>query len=373
MTVGNERRLRLLARAIPLALALILALGLGAYLVWRAQPPPELTEEIFTKDERGRDVVRPNLKRAEVVIPGRPHPYPFQPHSKAYVDAIGMRVSYRLTTSSRGWRNREVSPQPAAGITRVVTMGDSITFGHGVQDDEAYPLLLERKLASQGEYEVVNVSDLGTESSEALQDLTSRALPLHPAVVTVCVGVNDVVEHYIQRRIHGSWGHGSQERQVRDRLRPNLVAMASRAREAGVQLVLVVPPMNSFFALPEAEAACQTVRDVAQVERLPLLDLQAIFAQQERQDGLVLEIEPARQRLLRFRGGQPEELLAISVSQDRESYITPEVYPYLEQHGLHPRLTFDESHPTAEGHRLIAELLAEKILQLDGQAGAASP
>ena len=59
-------------------------------------------------------------------------------------------------------------------------MGDSITFGHGVEEGESYPARLADILSSGGRFEVVNVSDLGTRSADLAWHLEERALPLHP-------------------------------------------------------------------------------------------------------------------------------------------------------------------------------------------------
>ena len=48
-----------------------------------------------------------------------------------------------LTTNSRGLRERELPLAKPAGARRVVFLGDSVTFGAGVNDDEPFPRLLE--------------------------------------------------------------------------------------------------------------------------------------------------------------------------------------------------------------------------------------
>src|SRR4051812_48420843 len=48
-----------------------------------------------------------------------------------------------VTTNSHGLRERELPLAKPAGTQRVVFLGDSVTFGAGVRNDEAFPRLLE--------------------------------------------------------------------------------------------------------------------------------------------------------------------------------------------------------------------------------------
>ncbi len=49
-----------------------------------------------------------------------------------------------LRTNSRGMRGTEVADRKTSGRVRVVCLGDSFTFGHGVGDDQAWPAVVAR-------------------------------------------------------------------------------------------------------------------------------------------------------------------------------------------------------------------------------------
>src|SRR5581483_10272033 len=55
-----------------------------------------------------------------------------------------------VTTNSRGLREREFPLEKPAGTRRVLFLGDSVTFGAGVRDDEPFARLLEPDLQADG-------------------------------------------------------------------------------------------------------------------------------------------------------------------------------------------------------------------------------
>ena len=49
------------------------------------------------------------------------------------------------TINASGYRGREHAGPPAPGRTRVVMLGDSITFGHRLADEQTFPAVLEAR------------------------------------------------------------------------------------------------------------------------------------------------------------------------------------------------------------------------------------
>jgi acyl-CoA thioesterase-1 len=82
-----------------------------------------------------------------------------------------------------------VSSPPAAGV--IVCMGDSLTAGYGVDEDQAYPALLEARLRDEGlAYRVINAGVSGETSSGALARV-DWMLTLDPDIVILETGAND--------------------------------------------------------------------------------------------------------------------------------------------------------------------------------------
>jgi acyl-CoA thioesterase-1 len=82
---------------------------------------------------------------------------------------------------------------PLFGAERpvLVCFGDSITAGHGLSPDEAFPAQLQKKLDLAGySYQVVNRGTSGATTKDAVASLP-YVIRLHPAVVIVEFGGND--------------------------------------------------------------------------------------------------------------------------------------------------------------------------------------
>ncbi|MCM0081522.1 arylesterase [Geomonas sp. Red32] len=110
---------------------------------------------------------------------------------------------------------RQPADQPKAEGT-IVAVGDSLTAGYGVKEDEAYPAQLERKLEAAGyHWKVVNAGISGETSSGALSRI-DWILKLKPDIVILETGANDglrgidpaVVKRNIDRIVTGLQAHG---------------------------------------------------------------------------------------------------------------------------------------------------------------------
>jgi acyl-CoA thioesterase-1 len=74
----------------------------------------------------------------------------------------------------------------------IVALGDSLSAGHGVDEDEAYPVLLARKLAAEGyPFEVVNAGVSGETSSGVRERIQWVLSSLKPDIVILETGAND--------------------------------------------------------------------------------------------------------------------------------------------------------------------------------------
>lgn len=112
------------------------------------------------------------------------------PGSHARLGAEPIRVN------SRGFVGEEFEEPRPSGVVRIVSIGDSSTFGQGT-GVETYPAQLELRLnggAGGRRYQVINAGIEGLNSELALRRLVTKALPLRPDVVTVYIGWNDLMK-----------------------------------------------------------------------------------------------------------------------------------------------------------------------------------
>lgn len=104
---------------------------------------------------------------------------------------VARGATFHLTSNSDGFRGPEFAP-PKPGVLRVVSLGDSSTFGWGVDPEYTYEELLARRLSEGGRRaEVFNLGMPGTTSRHGLGVLAHYAAPLKPDVVIVSFGAND--------------------------------------------------------------------------------------------------------------------------------------------------------------------------------------
>jgi len=104
-------------------------------------------------------------------------------------------LAYEVQINALGLRGPEIARTPPPGRTRILALGDSMTFGFYLEESHTWPARLEALLRSEGrDVEVVNAGVGGwTISSETLF-LEQRALALAPAHVVVAFCANDIAD-----------------------------------------------------------------------------------------------------------------------------------------------------------------------------------
>jgi len=147
------------------------------------------------------------------------------------------------------------SAGPAFGATRViVALGDSLTAGLGVSPDEAYPALLEARLAREGyDYRVVNAGVSGDTSAGGLRRM-EWVLKLSPEIVIVALGANDGLR-------------GLPAVAMRDNLR----AIVQRARSAGATVLLAGMRVPPNYGADYAQEFEKVFHDLARETKVPLI------------------------------------------------------------------------------------------------------
>lgn len=100
-------------------------------------------------------------------------------------------------TNSLGMRDDEVRPR-APGELRVLAMGDSFTFGHGVSAAEAWPEVLAARLSSDDRPATVfNAGVPGYGIDQVLRALPERLAQTDPDLVLIGIHCSDVDEGWL--------------------------------------------------------------------------------------------------------------------------------------------------------------------------------
>jgi lysophospholipase L1-like esterase len=198
-------------------------------------------------------------------------------------------------TNSLGYRG----PELRKGRERILSIGDSCTWGWKVGQSESYPAVLQRLLdEGAGEkYDVINAGVPGHTSYQGLLQLRERGLALDPAVVIINYGFNDPfptgdverqlrwervflpllrLDDLLLRKSHlWSWARWKEEMKAQEQRDPrvtaegyrdNVDAMVDVAREHGARVLLL-----SLWGEYQTGPYRQALYDVARAKNVPMV------------------------------------------------------------------------------------------------------
>ncbi len=283
---------------------------------------------------------------------------------------VAKQVKFRLSSNRDGFRERPFSPK-APGTIRIVTLGDSSTFGWGVNVEHTYQRLLEDRLEQHlpGRIEVLNLGIPGHNTRHGLGMLRHYALQLEPDLLIVSYGANDprrvptptdavlaadetwrgamrfgllrLRTYQLLRRViltaanplRAKPADGAGPVRVRavarDDYVENLRTMTRLAAEAGAETI--------FMSVCTGERQyAAAMRDLAAELNVPSLDVRSLFG--ERIDALIAgELHP--EKVARYRA-----LYGRAMDTRRSFFVTS-----------------DGCHPHWVGHSLIAEEMVEFV------------
>jgi lysophospholipase L1-like esterase len=104
---------------------------------------------------------------------------------------------YVATVNKQGFRVRSADvtySKDSDGYFRIICLGDSFTYGHGVADDKTYPVFLEKYLEDicQRKIQVINAGVCGATITEELDMYIKHCIQLQPALVVLLFQEADI-------------------------------------------------------------------------------------------------------------------------------------------------------------------------------------
>ncbi len=277
----------------------------------------------------------PNLDGARVVVPDRPHRVEEtrDPELRA---RIRRTRSFLVNTNARRLRGEAFSDTPAVGTTRILAIGDSVTFGWGVSQEEAWPARLQQALRARGRSVEVLNAGVPALRLEGLEGYLTRIAPsLGPAAVLFA------------RRPYPQGGDplGDYARTVR-----RCMAALPKAR-----FLLLLPPISRFDLRGREQGAQEAAQLAARLPEVPLLDLTPALRSAQGQRGCTLVRSNQQLSVTRLETG--ETLLRTSCPG---LDLPDEVYELLDRDSsVREALFFDSGHPDAAGLRCVAAAAAD--------------
>lgn len=292
---------------------------------WLTLPPADDTEE-FDRAWSGANA--PVAKR--LYRPDRDLIYALRANADIVYDRTavypGKPAKYEVRTNEHGFRTPSFSEKKAPRVFRVACLGDSSTFGFNVEDADAYPAVLARRLEAlqPGRFEVLNLGVPGYSSRQGLELIRQKVLRYDPDLVTVGFGTNDrfwrrplsdnalitlnqspagatlmairegldhvyayrllrrVLTFVMHRFVPGQLAKAASPRVSIDDVRDNITATQASLQPIGAALVVL---NNDFFGTDAAEG----IAAGAQASGAPFLDLHHLFVQKSRDRSLEIE------------------------------------------------------------------------------------
>ncbi len=279
----------------------------------------------------------------------------------------------RVVTNSHGMRDDPVTKRKPAGGFRVLSLGESTTFGSKVEQEECYSMRLEECLDGRSagrEVEVLNAGTPGWSLVQSFVYLEREGLEFDPDVILVYHGFNDLLPtSYTSKRVERAGGSGESGPEAGTDL-----ALASRKRGTLERVGAWVHERSRAFrwmAHKAGQAAAEAKRKKPkttveeanpkgeQLARVPEADRLEVLTRMERlakeHGARLLILNPCYRSFMEHRA-----VLETFVAEHDVEYLDLE--PAVESLGGDRKTHFaDGSHPKATVHAKYAEMICEKI------------
>ena len=183
-----------------------------------------------------------------------------------------------LSTASASAADEPLPPL-LQGVSRIVTLGDSITQAGA--DPGGYVCLMDRYLKAiypSTPIEIVNAGVSGHKSTDMHARFARDVLASKPQLVTISVGVNDVWHSFRDFTAREDHLEGNLPNGVPlDVYREEVEAMITAAKAAGIKVVLLTPtPIHENPSTPEngrLQQYLQVLEGLAATHQCPVIDL----------------------------------------------------------------------------------------------------
>ncbi len=310
--------------------------------------------------------------------------YLVRPHFTGQISRGDFR--YTFHTDEHGFRN----PSPWPKQADIVVVGDSLVFGDGANDDQAWPRLVAEALPG---IDVINLGVSGFGPQQYLRVLEAFGLDLHPKLVLFMLfSGNDLKDAdafqrwvdadigvpYAQWRDQdyrrgdlGPWRGLLERSRLVTFLRGARVALTSRLAGGtidfadGRRVQLAPTYLREETELshpgdPALELALATIERARAVTR-------------EHGAHLLVLLMPTKEEVYLPRIGKPAPPLVEPLRAGLESRGIPflDLTPDLEAHARDAAPLFYEidGHPNADGYRLIAQVVADHLKEFGSRYG----
>jgi lysophospholipase L1-like esterase len=294
-----------------------------------------------------------------------------------------------VETNERGFRGgRPVTDATSPGVTRLIGVGDSVTWGTCVQEHEAFLAVLSEMLRPEMPVEVINAGVVGYSSYQEALFLERYVLPLAPDIVLVNFCINDflptedpfgnirgIYARYLKQLSAGEsanlkdgeaaalgafvavleggepiWSamegllRAHPSLAIRVFIGIPLLRMAQLCRSAGARLVVLLIPPREQDAI--YHGVIEYLQQLLREGGVEVIDFTSLFPREpSSQSAAFSEAAPHPSQGQRFNDLQKISLVRRITQAQRSQFF------------------IDSWHPTVRGNRIIAERIREYLLE----------
>ncbi|MAA79608.1 MAG: hypothetical protein CL916_10145 [Deltaproteobacteria bacterium] len=297
-------------------------------------PKPTVVSAKITKEAPklgiGAHLLLPNLNDATIVAPDRPHD-PKELQNPKTKSAIKRVRQFSVSTNSQGFRGPEIS-KTKTGL-RILCLGDSVTFGWGVEQEESYPSLIAKSLS----LDVINAG-IPAMKPRHIALWSSDLRSLKPDIIL-----------FARRPDWSAPNAMDSYQQAVRRIQANF---------ATAKLGIILPPISTFDPRGLAQAPKERAEIRNRLPNIPFLDLTPVFHSNMPKRGYKLVIDGGTQKMIDRKNGQ------IYREGNAAQGLAKEIIDAFEEDKqVQEPLFFDGGHPDKEGFILFSVKVEEWMRQ----------
>ncbi len=272
----------------------------------------------------------------------------------------------KYTVNAAGFRGPECAVQKPDSLFRIAIIGDSHTFGLGVYDEERiYPAQVSKLLAERFAVQVCNFGVPGYNTWQEFAQLRQVVMAYQPDLVVLGFVFNDADETTVMLTSDGPQQTGEQAEAT-----PQTTSLTGMLKKSRLVLALKTMVENIGLALfdyypnyMDMKITTARWREMQQT----LLNLNAFL--RERDIPLVVVVFPVTYQLRRPESeSRAQENMIGFLRENGIAHVNlfPDFRAFLQQNEFdYHRLIvrgIRDTHPTAAGHAIVAERLAEWLI-----------
>jgi hypothetical protein len=140
-------------------------------------------------------IVAPQSLTSDIIVADPDVDYRLRPNSKGQMTSPEYAADIRV--NSLGFRGKEISLTKSPGVQRVLFLGDSFTFGHGLSDNQTLPYFVGQELerTHPGKFEVVNGGVYGYSTARELNLFVKYGLAIKPDIVVTLLMIHNMADN----------------------------------------------------------------------------------------------------------------------------------------------------------------------------------